>query len=188
MNIETKTHIGAEMLVRKGLSWQDNWHRLFSAVVWLHQTGKRASFWTSIRARVEPLTVATIMVPSSLMKLLEQVLVSNISEMWTLTRCCSALCLVEVSLMPSSLFASCRRSTSQLTNYFTSLLCLCQPWESLRSSFNVLWYALKDPLGRGMGYVCYPRHVLQCLESDTGQWSVQWWVWHGSWCASGLCP
>ena len=62
------------------------------------------------------------------MKLLEWVLVSNICEMWTLTRCSSALCLVEVSLMPSSLFANCRRSTSQLTNYFTSSLCLCQPW------------------------------------------------------------
>ena len=70
------------------------------------------------------------------MKLLEQVLVSYIREIWTLTRWSSALCLVEVSLMPSSLFASCRRSTSQLTNYFTSLLYLCQPWESLQSSFK----------------------------------------------------
>ena len=27
-------------LVRKELSWQDNWQRLFSAVVWAHQTGE----------------------------------------------------------------------------------------------------------------------------------------------------
>ena len=38
---------------------------------------------------------------------------------WTSRRCTLALCLAEAPLAPYSLFASCRRSTSQLTNYVT---------------------------------------------------------------------
>ena len=36
----------------------------------------------------------------------------------------------------------------------------------------------------------YPQelHVLQCQGSSAGQWSIQWRVWRGSWCASGFCP
>ena len=34
-----------KLLGRKELSWRDNWQRLLSAVVWSHQTGRRASFW-----------------------------------------------------------------------------------------------------------------------------------------------
>ena len=40
-----------KLLAKKELSWRDNWQRLFSVVVWCHE--RRASFWTSIRARVK---------------------------------------------------------------------------------------------------------------------------------------
>ena len=50
-----------KLLVRKELSRRDNWQRLFSAAVWSHHTGSRASFWTSIRTRVKLLTVANIL-------------------------------------------------------------------------------------------------------------------------------
>ena len=50
-----------------GRSWagerQPQW--LFLAAVWSHQTGRRASFWTSIRAKVKPLTVAITVVSNS---------------------------------------------------------------------------------------------------------------------------
>ena len=47
---------------------------------------------------------------------------------------------------------------------------------------------IKKPWGWGMGCACCPGHALQCLQSCAGQWSVQWGVWRGSWCALGLCP
>ena len=47
---------------------------------------------------------------------------------------------------------------------------------------------LKGPRGRGMCCECHPGHVLQCLVSCVGKWSVHWGVGRGSWCASGLCP
>ena len=55
------------------------------------------------------------------MKLLEWVLYKTSSSVrwWISMRCSSALCLSEVPLTPSSLIASCRRSTSQLRNYST---------------------------------------------------------------------
>ena len=54
--------------MRKELSWQDYWQRLLSAAVWSHQTERRASFWTSVRVRVKPLSVETVMVSSSQIK------------------------------------------------------------------------------------------------------------------------
>ena len=36
-------------------------------------------------------------------------------------------------------------------------------------SRKVLWWALKEPLGCGMGCACHSSHVMQCPESYTGQ-------------------
>ena len=95
-----------------------------------------------------------------------------------------ALFLVEVPLMPSSFFASCRRSTLQLRNYSTL------PSSTLRKPPILCQGRSYDghlgASGWGMGCACHPGHVLQCLESCAGQWSVQWGVWHGSWCISGV--
>ena len=93
-----------------------------------------------------------------------------------------ALCLVDVLLTPSSLFASCRRNILLQTNRSTlpSLtrrkpLIMCQGM-----SYGGPWGAL------GMGCECHSGY--ECMESWVGQWWVQWNVWYGSWCASGLCP
>ena len=88
-------------------------------------------------------------------------------------KCSSALCLEVVPLTPSLLFATCRRSTSPLTNCSTlPSFTLRKPWMSKEGQ-------MVDPNelgGRGMGCACHPGHVLQCPESCVGQWSVQWGV------------
>ena len=61
---------------------------------------------------------------------------------------------------------------------------LCRLWENIwPCAKEGSMVGLKGPQGQGMGGMCHPGHVLHCPES-----CVQWWVWHGSWCAWGLCP
>ena len=81
-------------------------------------------------------------------------------------------------MIPFSLFASCRRSTSQLTN--------CSPLTSLTLKKPLLvchkgpTLGLKEPLGRGIGSTCIlvPRVVYGAMVS-TERMLV---------CALGLCP
>ena len=61
-----------KLLVKKGLSWQDSWQRLFSGVVLFQQTERRASFY---KGKCEALDHGNVM------KLLERVLDSSIREM-----------------------------------------------------------------------------------------------------------
>ena len=78
-------------------------------------------------------------------------------------RCSSALCQEEVPLMPSSLFATCRRSTLQLRNY--SIL-LHRPWESLQlCAKEGPMVGLKEPQCWGMGCVCHPRSMVSSVRS-----------------------
>ena len=61
---------------------------------------------------------------------------------------------------------------------------LCRLWENIwPCAKERSMVGLKGPQGQEMGGMCHPGHVLHCPES-----CVQWWVWHGSWCAWGLCP
>ena len=120
-----------------------NQQSLFSAMVWSHQTGRRASFWSPTRAKMKPLTVAIIVVSNSQIEswsCWNGYSTSTYARWWTSMRCSSALCLVEGPLVPSSLFASHRRCTS--------LLCLHRPWESLRSCTKEgPMVGLKEPWG-----------------------------------------
>ena len=108
----------AEML--KAAGEEDNWLRLFSAVVWSHQNGRRASFWTSIRARWKPWTEATVVVWS---------LQINSWSCWNgyyISYICKMVNINEMQfgfvLGRGTLFASCRESTLLLPNCSLSSL------------------------------------------------------------------
>ena len=76
-------------------------------------------------------------------------------------RCHSRLCLVEVPLMPSSLFASCRRCTANKQLYFAFV--------DLEKAFDcVTWMSYCGPWGASVssnGLCGSFRVVHQCLES-----------------------
>ena len=176
----------AEMLKaagEEGVELERQLAKAVSAAVWTHQTGRRASFLTSIRARVKPLTVAIIVASSSQIKSAAVwVLDFYICEMVNIDE-------MQFGFVPGKGTTDTIFVVRQLQEKYIATNNLLWPWESLRSGAKEgPMVGLKEPRGRGMGCACHPGHVLQCLESCAGQWSVQWGVWRGSRCASGFCP